>query len=107
MNFIVAQLLRHCSETLTFWLFASLIKDYEMGEVYGPNLSGLFKHSLILETLIQAYIPDLHSRLRRFNLKANIYASGWIFGLFASVIPNEHMSTFFDNFYAHQWSFFY
>jgi hypothetical protein len=27
MNFIVAQLLLHCSETMAFWLFVALIED--------------------------------------------------------------------------------
>ena len=107
MNFIVAQLLLHCSETLAFWLFVSLIKDYEMRHIYGPKLEGLFKHSLVLELLIQANLPELHSRLVRFNLRANIYAGEWIFGLFASVIPCEHYGVFFDEFFEKKWSFFY
>lgn len=67
-----------------------------MRDIYGPHLSGLFKHSLIIEVLIQANLPELHTRLQRFNLRANIYAGEWIFGLFASVIPCEHMGAFFD-----------
>ena len=52
MNFIVAQLLLHCSEVFAFWLFVSLIKECGMRDIYGPNLSGLFKHSLLIEVLI-------------------------------------------------------
>ena len=40
-------------------------------------------------------------------MKANIYAGEWIFGLFASVIPCEHMGAFFDHFFEHRWVFFY
>ena len=36
-----------------------------------------------------------------------MYASEWIFGLFASVIPCEHMSLFLDKFFQHKWIFFY
>jgi len=36
-----------------------------------------------------------------------MYASDWIFGLFASVIPLEHMSGFFSRFFRHRWIFFY
>jgi hypothetical protein len=36
-----------------------------------------------------------------------MYASDWIFGLFASVIPLEKMSAFFSRFYQHKWIFFY
>lgn len=36
-----------------------------------------------------------------------MYASEWIFSLFASVIPLEKMSAFFSRFYQHKWIFFY
>lgn len=36
-----------------------------------------------------------------------MYASDWIFGLFASVIPLEQMSHFFTQFYRHRWVFYY
>lgn len=57
MNFIVAQLLLHCSETFAFWLFVALIEDCEMRDIYEPELSGLFKHSLMIELLMQANLP--------------------------------------------------
>ena len=49
----------------------------------------------------------MHVKLNRFNLRANIYAGEWIFGLFASVIPCEYMGAFFDQFFEHKWIFFY
>lgn len=36
-----------------------------------------------------------------------MYASEWIFGLFASVIPYEYMGNFLDQFFEHKWVFFY
>jgi hypothetical protein len=45
MNFIVGSLLLHCSEENAFWLFVSLIEDYEMRDIYQPDLPGLKKHS--------------------------------------------------------------
>ena len=41
------------------------------------------------------------------NIKAELYASEWVFGLFASVIPLEHMGLFFDEFFKSKWIFFY
>ena len=40
-------------------------------------------------------------------MRANIYAGEWIFGLFASVIPCEHMGAFLDHFFEQKWIFFY
>jgi hypothetical protein len=51
MNFIVAALLQHCSEEVAFWLFVSLIEDYEMRDIYLPNTPGMFKHSQLLQLL--------------------------------------------------------
>ena len=107
MNYIVAQLLLHCAETFAFWLFVALIEDCEMRDIYEPELSGLFKHSLMIEVLIHANLPQLYSRLIENNIRANVYASEWIFGLFASVIPCEFMGNFFDLFFKHKWIFFY
>jgi len=85
----------------------ALIEDCEMRDIYEPELSGLFKHSLVIEVIIQANLPTLHARLCEHNIRANVYASEWIFGLFASVIPCDYMGEFFDHFFKHKWIFFY
>ena len=107
MNFIVAQLLLHCSQAFAFWLFVALIEDYDLKEIYGPQLRGLFMHSAIIEVLVRANLPELNTRMLQFNIRASIYASEWIFGLFASVIPSSQITAFFDNFFEHRWHFFY
>ena len=107
MNFIVAQLLLHCSETFAFWLFVALIEDCEMRDIYLPKLPGLFKHSQMIEILIKCNLPKLQCHLVEHNIRAQMYASEWIFGLFASVIPCEHMNLFLDKFFQHKWVFFY
>ena len=78
-----------------------------MRDIYEPELSGLFKHSLMIETLIQANLPQLHHRLTECNIRANVYASEWVFGLFSSVIPCDFMGDFLDQFFRHKWVFFY
>jgi hypothetical protein len=52
MNFIVGCLLLHCSEEATFWLFSSLIEDYQMRDIYIPGVPGLYKHSSVFESLL-------------------------------------------------------
>ena len=78
-----------------------------MRDIYEPELSGLFKHSYMIEILIQANLPILHKRLTESSIKPIVFASEWIFGLFASVIPCEFMGDFFDSFFKHKWIFFY
>ena len=78
-----------------------------MRDIYEPELSGLFKHSSMIELLVQANLPKLHKKLTESHIKPIVYASEWIFGLFASVIPCQYMSEFFDRFFKHKWIFFY
>ena len=85
----------------------ALIEDYDLKEVYGNNLKGFYLHSAIIEILVKANLPELNKVMETFNFKANIFASEWIFGLFASVIPADFMTTFFDRFFEESWSFFY
>ena len=64
-------------------------------------------HSAIIDVLVKANMPELGSRLEQANLKANVYVSEWLIGMFASIIPSEHMVIFFDNFFKSGWLFFY
>lgn len=96
MNFIVAALLLHCHEVIAFWLFVSLIEDCDLRDIYMPKLPGLFKHSQMLEILIDQHIPRLKNHFIEHNIKVELFASEWIFGLFSSVIPVDHMDLFFD-----------
>lgn len=107
MNFIVAALLLHCSEVIAFWLFVALIEDCEMRDIYLPSLPGLFKHSHMIDTLMEHHLPQIAQHLNQHNIKAELFASEWIFGLFSSVIPVDHMGIFFDEFFKRKWIFFY
>lgn len=107
MNFIVGALLYHANEVMSFWLFVSLIEDCELRDVYMTGLPGLFKHSHIIGTLVDRHLPDLASHFEQHTLRVEMYASDWIFALFASVIPLEHVGQFLGKFYRHRWIFFY
>lgn len=68
MNFIVAALMQHCSEEIVFWLFVSLIEDYQMREIYEEGLPGHTKHSQLIEHLMEIYLPDLKEHLVEIGL---------------------------------------
>lgn len=36
-----------------------------------------------------------------------MYASDWIFALYANIIPNSVMHNFLNEFFKHGWAFFY
>ena len=65
MNFIVGALLLHSNEVMAFWLFVSLIEDCEMRDIYMNGLPGLYKHSLIINSLIIGNLTDLSEHFVR------------------------------------------
>ena len=72
-----------------------------------PQLPGLYKHCSILTWLVEAHLPKLAHHFEQNNIHYQMFASEWIFGLFASVIPIEQMSNFFNRFFKDQWVFYY
>lgn len=107
MNFIVGSLLFHCSEEVTFWLFVSLIEDFQLRDIFQPQLPGLYKHSKILEHLLKKHLPEVFDHLQENNIRVEMYASDWIFALYTNVIPNSHIGDFLDCFFEEGWCFFY
>lgn len=61
MNFIMGALLYHCSEEIAFWLFTTLIYEYQLSELYERRLPGLAKHCEIIDKLILAAFPHVHN----------------------------------------------
>ena len=110
MNFLVGQLLMHCSDTLAFWLFVELIEEYELRDIYQIGLPGLNKHAYIITHLVKVHLPKLSDHFEEHQVRAEMYASDWIFSLFASVLPetnSEVTASFFNQFFEHRWEFFY
>jgi hypothetical protein len=110
MNFLVGQLLMHCSAPLTFWLFVELIEECELRDVFQVGLPGLQKHSYILRLLVAKHLPELGDHFEEHQVQAEMYASDWIFSLFCSVLPENQSAvtgSFFSQFLVHKWEFFY
>jgi hypothetical protein len=110
MNFIVGQLLMHCSETMAFWLFVELIEECELRDVFQTGLPGLFKHTYIIRYLIMKHLPDLHEHFERHQVRPELYASDLIFSVFTMVLPETEThvtAAFFNLFFTYKWEFFY
>ena len=67
MNFIAGALLYHCSETIAFWLFVSLMEDYNMRDIYMPEFPGLHKHILVINSLFAENFKELMKHLVYLN----------------------------------------
>jgi hypothetical protein len=68
MNFIAGALLYHCSEEIAFWIFALLIKNYGIRDVYLPGLPGLYKHTFVIDSLISKHLHNIFKHLVLTNL---------------------------------------
>ena len=110
MNFLVGQLLMHCTDTLAFWLFVELIEECELSDIFQVGLPGLHKHGYIISMLVKKHLPELADHFEEHNVQPAMYASDWIFSLFASVLPETNSkvtASFFTQFFKFKWEFFY
>ena len=99
MNFVVGSLLMHCSEEIAFWIFISLIEDFNMRQIFMPELPGLYRHCFLLKNLTKKHLPTLWQHLVSHHMNVEIFAADWIFALFANIIPSTQMHHFYDNFF--------
>lgn len=108
MNFIMGSLMYHCTEPhITFWLFVSLIEQYQLWDNYCGDLKGVRKHWDILKLILDQEIPKLSEHFDNNEMKIEMFAIDWILGLFSSIIPIQYMGKFYDNFFTNEWYFFY
>lgn len=107
MNFIVAALLWHANEADSFWLFVSLMEDYELRDNYLPNLPGLSKHSQIIDILTLEKMPRLHLHFAQYQIVVEMFATDWCFSLFGSIVPVAELVEIIDKFYKYGWMIFY
>lgn len=108
MNFIVGSLLYHCREDIAFWIFVTILENYEYRDVFERNLPGLYKHCHVIKRLFQLHHPKLFEHFDDHGILVEMYASDWIFCLFASLIPIGSLySDFLDNFLDKGWPYFY
>ena len=107
MNFIAGSLLYHASEEIAFWLFVSLLDDYELRELYLPDMPGLNKHCQILDFILLNSNYKVYEYLKQRQVKIQFLIIDWIFCLFGSSIAIEKIGLFFDYFFESGWIFFY
>ena len=79
MNFIVASLLYHCDEEIAFWIFVSLIEEYELRDIYEHQLPGLYKHCYVIKNLLKERQPELYDHFEHHDILVEMYASDWVF----------------------------
>ena len=107
MNFIVGFFLYHCEEHIAFWLFVSLIEEYDLRRVFMENFPGLKLHVKRVETILQNEYPLYWENFEKIGAKVEIFMLEWLFSLFSSLIPLELQTDFYKGFFSQGWLFFY
>ena len=107
MNFIVGFFLFHCEEHIAFWLFVSLIEEYDLKLIFMANFPGLKLHVKHLEAILENEYPDYWENFEKIGVKVEIFLVEWLFSLFSSLIPMELQMDFFKGFFSQGWIFFY
>ena len=108
MNFIMGCLMYHWVEPdITFWLFVSIIEQYQLWDNYKGDLKGIRKHWGVIKLLIEEELPELAEHFVKNEMRVEMFATDWILGLFSSIIPIQQMGMFLDNFFKNKWDFFY
>lgn len=108
MNFIMGSLLYHCVEPhITFWLFVTLMEQYQLCDNFKGDLKGIEKHCGAIKVIIKHELPKLSQHFDNNEINVAMFATDWIFGLFSHVIQLDSMGKFLDNFFEGRWHFFY
>jgi CDGSH-type Zn-finger protein len=107
MNFIVAFLLYHCEEYVAFWLFVSIIEEYDLRNTYMENFPGLQLHVKRVEEILKNEYKFYWENLNKIGVKFDIIMVNWLFSLFSSLIPLELQMDFYKGFFSQGWIFFY
>ena len=107
MNFIVGFFLYHCDEHIAFWLFVSLIEDYDLRRLYMDNFPGLKLHVHRVESILEKEYPEHWKIFKQIGVKVEIFMVEWLFSLFSSLIPLDLQIDFYKGFFSKGWIFFY
>lgn len=82
MNLLVGGLLLHTEESVAFWLFVTLIEDYDMRDVFTDSMGGIQRLCGVLQKLINHYLPKLAKHFKQNDIRIEMFASTWILSLF-------------------------
>ena len=107
MNFIVGFFLYHCDEYIAFWLFVSLIEEYDLRSLFMDDFPGLKLHVHRIELILQNEYTYIWGIFQKIGVKVEIFMVEWLFSLFSSLIPLELQIDFYKGFFSKGWIFFY
>lgn len=107
MNFIVGFFLYHCEEHVAFWIFVSMMEEYDLRGLFMEGFPGMKLHVAKVEEILKKNFPKYHEVFQKINVKYEIFMLEWMYSLFSSLIPLELQIDFYRGFFSQGWTFFY
>eukprot|EP00921_Rhytidocystis_pertsovi_P022834 GHVQ01036383.1.p1 GENE.GHVQ01036383.1~~GHVQ01036383.1.p1 ORF type:complete len:412 (-),score=55.41 GHVQ01036383.1:668-1903(-) len=103
MNFIAATLLLVFDEVTAFQCLQSLMLRYGMKDFYLPSFPRLKVTVFQLDRLVEAFLPNVHTKLASFDIHSDFYSMRWFMTLFAYDIPRPTLLHIWDQFLLKGW----
>lgn len=100
MSFVCGHLVYYLNEEDAFWVLVSLVKTYEMGDMYRPGLPLLTTLLYKLDRLIQIYMPNLFLHFESLGVQTVMYASEWFSTIFAYSFEFSMAARIWDVFFV-------
>lgn len=96
MAFIAIPLIMNMTESECFCLLVTLMKEYELRELFCPEMKGL--HLLLhqFDRLLEQKLPLLLNHLIRQGIRSLMYASQWFLTFFSYKFPLDVVLRIFD-----------
>ena len=98
MGFITAIFLTYMDEESSFYMLHSLMKKYDLENIYYDDFPGLKKKFYILLSLQKKHIPKIYKVFRRDGILPSMYASNWFITLFTRNVDFSIVLRIFDCF---------
>ena len=99
MAFITAVLLIYMDEERAFFLLHSLMKKYNMENLYLPGFPDLKKKFFVLLNLEKKFVPKVYYAFQKGDIMPFAYAADWFFSLFARNVEFNVLVRIFDTFF--------
>jgi hypothetical protein len=106
MNFIAASLIYHASPEIAFWLFVSLIFDYQLRENYKLGFPGVKQINEEIKLKLKNKCPKLAKLFNKTDTDFEMFTLEIIMSLYGIAVPLEHTGIFYDKFFESDWEFF-
>ncbi|CCE88497.1 Piso0_002005 [Millerozyma farinosa CBS 7064] len=96
MIFIAVPLIMNMNESECFSLLVTLMKEYNLRDLFCPEMKGLHLMLYEFDRLVEVNLPNLYNHLVKQGIKSSMYASQWFLTFFAYKFPLDMVLRIYD-----------